>query len=79
MKEYRENRVKAGLGKHLSIDPCIVDEIKFLWSKGVNTRGCCCGHNLDYEPYVDVTEKDIEIMKMLGYKELKELTYKLNP
>jgi len=27
------------------VDPCIVHVILRLWSKGVNTLGCCCSHN----------------------------------
>ena len=28
----------------VSIDECIVPQIKALWAKGIQTLGCCCGH-----------------------------------
>ena len=28
--------------KTLAIDPCILEEILFLWDKGVHTGSCCC-------------------------------------
>jgi uncharacterized protein (DUF1919 family) len=53
-------------GKIVSIDPCIVDEIKYLWSVGIDTRGSCCGHN-NHEGTIIVAEKDIKKMQKLGY------------
>lgn len=29
----------------ISIDKCIVDEIKSIWEHKIQTTGCCCGHN----------------------------------
>jgi len=29
----------------VSIEPCIVGVILYLWVRKVNTFGCCCGHN----------------------------------
>jgi hypothetical protein len=26
------------------IDECIVELLKWIWSKGIITTGCCCGH-----------------------------------
>jgi len=51
----------------ICIDKCIVEEIKYLWSLGIRTTGCCCGHNM-MGGYIGVIEKDIEFMKKLGYK-----------
>ena len=28
------------------IDNCLIEEIKDLWSKGIQTKSCCCGHNI---------------------------------
>jgi len=56
-------------GKPMGIDKCIVEEIKYIWSWGVKTTGCCCGHNIQ-EGYIGVIDKDIEIMKRGGYKVL---------
>ena len=49
------------------IDKCLTKEIKYLWSKGVVTTGCCCGHNFKC-PYIGVDSESSERMKELGYK-----------
>lgn len=51
---------------HVMIDRCIVDEIKFLWSKGIRTYGSCCGHG-KMVPMVNVHEDDMPVMLELGY------------
>lgn len=66
MGEYKSARLNAGLSAMICIDPCIMEEIKYLWELGINTYGCCCGHNT-YEPMVNVGEKDIKKMLQLGY------------
>lgn len=33
--------------KNISLDLCIIPEIKALWDVGIPTRGCCCGHGKD--------------------------------
>lgn len=42
----RRRRQRNGLSTSVCIDQCVVDAIKELWSKGIETTGCCCGHNL---------------------------------
>jgi hypothetical protein len=32
-------------GKSICLDACIADEIQYLWAKGIETLGSCCGHN----------------------------------
>jgi len=52
------------------VDACLADEIKDLWSRGIVTTGCCCGHNLTLPgglPYIGVRDEDIPKMKDLGY------------
>ena len=51
----------------ICVDKCITEEIKCLWSIGIHTTGCCCGHNIQ-EGYIGVIEEDIELMKKCGYK-----------
>lgn len=29
-----------------AVDKCIANLIRELWSKGIITTGCCCGHNI---------------------------------
>jgi hypothetical protein len=66
MNSYKEARLKAGLSDKLCIDPCIFEEIKYLWSFGIETHGCCCGHNKE-ESFVNVHDKDIHTMLRMGY------------
>ncbi len=61
--------LKMPNGQLMGIDRCIAEEIKYLWSLGVKTTGCCCGHNIT-NGYIGVIKKDIEIMKKGGYKVL---------
>lgn len=66
MQSYREAREEAGLTPLISIDPCIVDEIQELWSKGIVTYGSCCGHNL-FNSMVNVREDQSGLMLEMGY------------
>ena len=51
----------------ICVDKCLENEIKSLWSLGIITTGCCCGHNR-LEGYIGVVDEDITKMKELGYK-----------
>jgi hypothetical protein len=53
--------------KYVCIDKCIASEILDLWDAGIETTGCCCGHNKAV-PYIGVLPKYIPNMKELGYK-----------
>jgi hypothetical protein len=53
-------------GKQICIDKCLVEEIKYLWSLGITTTGCCCGHN-KIDGFIGVNFDDIPKMKSLGY------------
>lgn len=75
MEEYRDKRVAAGLSDCISIDRCILDEIKHLWSLGIHTRGCCCGHN-KVSGMINVADESIGIMFELGYKEYPNPAHK---
>ena len=60
--------LRKGLVKeYLWADKCLADEIKYLWSKGITTTGCCCGHNFGC-PYIGVTDSSSDKMRKLGYK-----------
>ena len=63
--EYKQNRT-------VSIDFCIVDAIKHLWSKGYQTLGCCCGHGKE-NPSVIVADGygDVDILAV--YLELSQV------
>ena len=60
-------RTEGTTSNTICIDKCIAEEIKYLWSLGIRTTGCCCGHNKQ-EGYIGVIGKDMEIMKKGGYK-----------
>lgn len=62
------NRPEKDRRHHVSIDPCLVNEIKKLWSLGISTTGCCCGHNTPDRSYIGVYEQFIPKMKELGYE-----------
>jgi len=52
----------------ICVDKCIAEEIQYLWSCGIRTTGCCCGHNIQ-EGYIGVIEEDIKRMKKMDYIE----------
>jgi hypothetical protein len=57
----------------ICIDKCMLEEIKKVWSYGVRTSGCCCGHN-QKKPYIGVLDdKSAVIMRLLGYKQMPEM------
>ena len=49
------------------VDECLADEIEDLWSKGIKTTGCCCGHGVDLG-FIEVTDECIDKMLKLGYQ-----------
>lgn len=48
------------------VDECLANEIEFLWSRGIKTTGCCCGHGISLG-FIQVREEYIEVMEYLGY------------
>lgn len=50
----------------IQVDDCISEEIKDLWSKGIKTTGCCCGHGMNLG-FIQVTDDCIKTMEKLGY------------
>lgn len=49
------------------VDKCLAEEIKQLWSLGIHTMGCCCGHNKE-EGFIQVERTDFQKMLDLGYQ-----------
>lgn len=75
-----ENQVELNRPKHMigqvegsasdtiCVDACLKDEIEHLWSIGISTTGCCCGHNIEpIYAFIGVIDEDIPKMKELGY------------
>ena len=55
--------------KTVCIDRCLSTEVQYLWSLGIETTGCCCGHNTHRaHAYIGVTNEHIDQMKGMGYK-----------
>ena len=65
--EIRYNNPENEIRENVSIDKCLVDEIKQLWSMKIITTGCCCGHNIQ-GGYIGVKDEYIPKMLELGYK-----------
>lgn len=64
-KAYKR-RVAENLPANVCVDGCIKDLILELWEKGIETTGCCCGHN--YGPaWVSVDPECYEAMFALGF------------
>ena len=53
--------------KQVTIDKCLLPEILYLWEKGIRTAGCCCGHGIEKESFIDVNTSDCAKMSKLGY------------
>lgn len=51
------------------LDACLEKEIQYLWSQGVYTTGCCCGHGTNVGCIQVRDESDILKMKELGYQQ----------
>ena len=60
-------RTEGSSNNKICLDKCIAEEVQYLWSMGIRTTGCCCGHNIQ-SGYIGVIETDIEFMKKCGYK-----------
>ena len=65
--DLRYNAPGRELRETVALDVCIADEIMALWTKGIVTTGCCCGHNRTIG-YIGVTDEYIPQMKAMGYK-----------
>ncbi len=67
------NNSDRDLRQTVSVDSCMAEEIQYLWSQGIRTTGCCCGHNWMCG-YIGVYFEDIPKMKALGYKPQRNLS-----
>lgn len=66
MADYK--LLQGGSPVSICVDKCLEKEIKALWSEGVTTTGCCCGHGRSGLAYIGVIDADINWMKAHGYK-----------
>ena len=52
----------------ICLDKCVAEEVMSLWTLGIITTGCCCGHN-KLHGYIGVYgAESIRMMKKLDYK-----------
>jgi len=54
-------------GKPVTVDNPLAEEIQFIWSLGIETTGCCSGHNV-YPSYIGVYTEYIPQMVALWYE-----------
>jgi hypothetical protein len=62
----RKRRLQEGNPPTVCVDNCIVEAIRQLWDRGIETTGCCCGHNFE-RGWVNVHPDDYPAMFELGY------------
>lgn len=66
--EFKDTIAPDGsVGTWICVDICLATEIAELWNLGIETTGCCCGHNKGFA-YIGVLDKYIDKMLELGYK-----------
>lgn len=53
---------------NVCIDGCIIEAIEYIWSVGIETTGCCCGHGIE-KAWVSVHPDDYPCMFELGYEQ----------
>ena len=58
--------IKAPWGDLVTIDICMIPEIKWLWDKGIRTTNSCCGHDRT-DGFIAVSEDCKKQMDELGY------------
>lgn len=58
--------IQSPSGKLVTVDICMIPEIKWLWDQGIETIECCCGHG-KADGYIATTESDRIKMDALGY------------
>ncbi len=61
-----ENIATEKQNRSISCDVCIADTIKHLWSKNIQTLGCCCGHGKE-NPSVIIANgnTDVDVLAIL--------------
>jgi hypothetical protein len=64
----KKHRLQKGYEPTVCVDNCIVDAIDQLWDRGIETTGCCCGHNFE-RAWVNVHPDDYIAMFELGYEQ----------
>ena len=58
---------REGYKEDVCIDRCLKEEIEFLWSNNIVTKGCCCGHGRNLG-FIQVSDGCIDKMLSMGYQ-----------
>ena len=67
-KNFISYNCTDGYKDSICVDICLKDEIEDLWSKGIKTTGCCCGHgSANLSGFIEVTDDCISKMEKMGY------------
>lgn len=61
------NNYREGYKETVCVDKCLKEEIEFLWSNNIVTKGCCCGHGRKLG-FIQVAEGCIDKMISMGYQ-----------
>ena len=68
MAEHVNRRMRHGLlSKNVTIDTCVVEDVKLLWENGIETYGSCCGHNKAV-PMINIDKNRMSTALRLGFK-----------
>lgn len=65
-KKFIPRNCVEGYKIAVPVDECLADEVEELWSKGIRTTGCCCGHGVMLG-FIEVVDEDIPKMEEMGY------------
>lgn len=60
--------IQAPWGELITLDICVIPEIKWLWDNGVRTTGSCCGHGDRSLAVICADDNSQSKMEKLGYK-----------
>lgn len=71
-------KLSAGGASSICLDFCIAGEVIQLWSVGITTTGCCCGHSRGLE-YIGVIPEHEYRMVELGYEYINKSNGSFKP
>lgn len=64
----RKRKLQNKQAPTICVDKCIVACIERLWEIGIETTGCCCGHNIN-RAWVSVDPEDYRYMFEAGFEQ----------
>ena len=70
--DYNVPMITFYTNKLIYVDRCLSAELCDLWLRGIETMGCCCGHERGCE-FIQVTQECDQSMVDLGYERLPDM------